>query len=159
MCEFVSWIEVKDKILFLTAYDIFETKQGRKLQACCQSPDDYMGHGAIRFFYEISSNTGINRECTDFSSPDNFPPEIGKAIKEGKMRGLGLSKQLLLPRAWAEYKKIEQPALAEYEKIQQSAWAEYEKIEQPALAEYEKIRQPVFWDLFANPKNRVKKWR
>jgi len=44
---------------------------------------------------------------------------------------------------WAEYKKIEQPALAEYKKIRQLALAEYKKIEQLAWAEYEKIRQPA----------------
>ena len=45
---------------------------------------------------------------------------------------------------WAEYKKIEQPALAEYEKIEQPAWAEYQRKKDEALEVFlEKIRMLI----------------
>ena len=96
-----------------------------------------MGHGAIDFYFEIDPKKGINRECTDFSTPDNFPSEIATAIKTGKFRGLGICLAIL----------------------SQHALVEYEKIKQPALAEYEEIQQLAFWDLFVNFKNRKKVWQ
>jgi len=167
MCEFVSWIKKDNTVIFLTGDDVFHSKRGKELQKYSQDPDDLSGHGAIRWFYDFTG--GVDKECTDFTTPDNFPKKIVKAIKSGKMRGLGISKQLLTKQAYAEYKKIERQALAEYEKIWRLAWAEYkkirrlalakyEKIEQRAYAEYEKIRQRAFWDLFNNEKNRSKAW-
>ena len=200
MCDFISWIEVGEDILFLTGKDVFETKRGRELQVYCQSSVDLVGHGAIRRYYGITG--GTKRECTDFSSPDNFPAQIVKAIKAGEFRGLGKDLKLLTPSALTEYEKVGQPTWAEYDKVRQSVWAEYqrakqyalteyEKVEQSARAEYEKVQyalakynkagqsasakynkagqsasakydraeQKVFWDLFANPKNRIKAWR
>ena len=185
MCEFISWKEVTDKngkvhLFYLTANDIWNTKRGKELIKYCQNSDDFVGHGAIDYYYQLNGK-GVSKECIDFATPDNFPKEIVKDIKRGAFRGIRISSELLTQPALVEYKKIEQPAWAEYEKIKQQARAEYEKIEQPALAEYEKIGQPawakyekirqqawveydkirqdIFWDLFANPKNRTKKWR
>ena len=188
MCEFISWIEKDDKVVFLTGDDVFKSKRGKQLRAYMQA-DDVNGHGAIRWYYNFTG--GKDRECVDFSSPNNFPAEIVVAIKSGKMRGMGTAKCLLTPAtyaeyekieqlasaeyekirqeayaeyekiqqpAYAEYKKIKQEASAEYEKIRQEAYAEYKKIEQPASAEYEKIKQTMFWDLFSESKNRNKKW-
>ena len=178
MCEFISWIEKDGNVLFLTYNDIYNTKRGKELQEYT-IPNDYIGHGAIRFYYDLTN--GENKECTDFSTPDNFPPEIAEAIKDGRMRGLGIAEELLSEPAYAEYRKIEQAACAEYRKIQQSAYAEYRKIEQAAYAEYvkiqqsayaeyvkieqaayaeyRKIEQAAFWDLFADIKNRVEAWK
>ena len=142
MCEFISWIEKNNEILFLDYHDIYETKRGKELREFCVNPDDLVGHGAIRHYYSIVG--GKERECTDFSSPKNFPPKIVAAIKAGKFAGLGVSEQLLNEPALAEYKKIEQSAWAEYKKIKQPAWAEYKKIEQSARAEYKKIKQPAW---------------
>jgi len=179
MCEFVSWIEKDDDIIFLTGDDVFRSKRGKALQKYCQSYDDLPGHGAIRWYYNFTG--GHNRECTDFTTPDNFPPEIVKAIKSGEMRGLGVSHQLLTHLAWAEFDKIthlargkfdkiKRAALAEFDKIRRAAWGyfdkikraalpEYNKIERAAWAEFDKIRQPVFWDMFKNKKNRAVNWR
>jgi hypothetical protein len=172
MCEFISWKEFKTdagtEILFLTYDQIYNSKRGRELQKYT-TPDDFIGHGAIDFYYELGGK-GQNRECTDFSTPGNFPPEIVEAIKAGKFYLMGSPERLLKQSALAEYKKIkqsayaeyekiDQPALAEYEKIQQSAYAEYEKIEQPAYAEYKKIKQEKFWELFFVPENRAEVWR
>ena len=180
MCEFISWIEKDGKCIFLTGEDVFKTKRGKELQAH-DGTGDLDGHGAIRWYYNFKG--GVDKECTDFSTPDNFPLEIVKAIKSGKMRGLGTAKGLLTPEAITEYEKIEQSAyaeyekialsayagrekieqlaftLAEYERIVQSAYTEYDKIRQSAYAKYKKVKQTAFWDLFAVKKNRVKAWR
>ena len=157
MCEFVSWIEKDSEVVFLTGDDVFRSKRGKELQSYSGSSDDLYGHGSIRWYYNFKG--GQQRECTDFSSPSNFPKVIVDAIKNGSMRGLGLPRELLSKSAYAKYEKIVRPALAEYDKIQQSAWAEYEKIKQSAYAEYNKIVQPAFWDLFADVKNRSEAWK
>ena len=166
MCEFVSWIKKDNDAIFLTGDDVFNSKRGKALQKhTCQN--DWHGHGAIRWYYKFEG--GTNKECTDFGTPNNFPSEIVTAIKAGKMRGLGISEQLLLKPAWAEYYKIkqaawaesykiEQAALVEYKKIVQLALVEYYKIVQPAWAESYKIKQHAFWDIFVIPSNRPKKW-
>ena len=163
MCEFVSWIEHKDKVYFLTGDHVFNTPRGEMLRDWIGDKgiplDDYVGHGAIRFYYELDDKIGTQRECTDFSSPANFPAVIVDAIKQGKMRGLAAPEQLLTESALAEYEKVEQPAWAEYEKVRQSAWAEYEKVEQSAWAEYLKVKQSAFGDLFADVNNRAEVWR
>jgi len=150
MCEFISWIEKRDKVFFLTGKQVFHTRIGKEvIQKQC-GLDDYTGHGAIRLFYGLEQDEGMDKECTDFSTPDNFPAAIVRAIKKGDMRGLGTAVQLLSElawveherieqSAWVEYKKIVQPALAKCERIEQSAWVEYKKIVQPALAKCERI--------------------
>ena len=182
MCEFISWIEYKGEVLFLTKNEL-NTNHGQALRRHLgtQYENDVKGHGAIEWYYNLKPNSGTHKECTDFSSPDNFPRPIVSALKKGVFCGIGISEQLLTKPAWAEYEKIEQPALAEYGKIKQpawaeyekieqpawaeygkikqTAWAEYEKIEQPALAEYGKIKQTAFWKLFRSTKNRVTAWR
>jgi hypothetical protein len=153
MCQFNSWKEYNGKVYFLTNEDL-DTKEGKKLL----NPDvvaDLCGHGAVESYYPELKGKGLNRECSDFSSPGNFPKEIVKAIKQGKLSRIGICLDVLNKEgraeykkikqpAWAEYNKIEQPAWAEYNKIEQSAWAEYKKIKQSAWAEYEKIEQPAW---------------
>ena len=147
MCEFVSYVEKGNKIYFLTHGQVFNTKKGELLQKFNGTDTDYAGHGAIRFYYGLEQDEGANKECTDFSTPDNFPSVIVRAIKEGKMRRIGIGKGLLNGQAWAEYGKITGQALAEYEKITGQA-----------SAEYRKIRDPAFWDLFAVLENRNPLW-
>jgi hypothetical protein len=151
MCEFISWKEVKTKegteILFLTSNDIYNTKRGKELQKHTTS-DDFIGHGAIDFYFEIGAGKGIEKECTDFSSPDNFPKVISDAIKAGNFRGLETPYQLLT-----------QPALAKYEAIEKDALAKYQATQQPALAKYQAIKKDAFWDLFAVKENRNPLWR
>lgn len=112
MCQFVSWIEqdkfkihqedkiirlcgIEEAVLFLTGEDVFETEKGKRLQKYCEDEEDYIGHGAIRHYYGLSMSGGINKECTDFSTPDNFPPDVVAAIKLGKMRGLRITSDVL----------------------------------------------------------------
>jgi len=153
MCEFISWIEKDKKAVFLTNEDLRSKKFEEYKRYNSNWKEDIKGHGAIEYFY--NNVEGILKECTNFSTPKNFPKEIVKTIKAGELSLLGICVDVLNDKgkklyekieqsALAEYKKIEQSALAEYEKIQLPAYAEYKKIEQPAWAEYKKIQQPVY---------------
>ena len=153
MCQFVSWKKHENKVYFLTNADL-ETKEGKKLLKD-EVKDDLCGHGAVESFYPELKGKGENLECTDFSTPKNFPEEIVSALKKGKLSRLGTALDILneagraeydkiVQSAWTEYQKIRQSAEAEYLKIKQSAWAEYRKIEQSVWAEYLKIKQPAW---------------
>jgi len=139
MCQFVSWKKYENKAYFLTNSDL-DTKEGKKLLNA-EVKDDLCGHGAIESFYPELKGKGENLECTDLSTPKNFPKEIVLALKKGKLSRLGIALDILNEAGRAEYLKIQQLAWAEYLKIQQPAWAEYQKIRQSAEAEYNKIIQ------------------
>lgn len=128
MSEFASWIEKDDRVYFLVANQIFNTTRGKALQKYCLSSDDYNGHGAIRYYYGFYG--GDNRECTDFSTPNNFPPEIVDAIKKGKFKGVASFPEvlLLLP-------------------LDDDYWAKC------------KLLYDEQWDLLAIPENRNPVWR
>ena len=155
MCHFISWIEYKDEVYFLDDTKL-NTKEGRELLKA-EYKDDLLGHGAIRHYYPELKDMGIDCECTNFSSPKNFPDEIVEVIKKGLFRGFSVCVGILTKQAYAEYQKIQQQACAKYQKIQ--AYAEYQKIQQPAYAEYKKIEQPAFWDLAKQKKNRKRNWK
>ena len=165
MCEFVSWIEVKTdektEILFLTYDDIFNTSRGLEL-INHTSEDDLYGHGAISFYYQTVK--GKHKECTDFSSPANFPPEIVIALKAGLMRGIvsyfpiGLLKAPLD----AKYKADRAPLYAKYKADRDTLDAKYEADRAPLDAKYEADRDTLLdqqWDLFLDPDNRADAWK
>jgi len=184
VCQFISWIEYKDQIYFLTNADLL-TKEGKALKKYLgdQYKEDIKGHGAIRRYFELPDNKGTNKECTNFSKPENFPPVIVAAIKNGSLSAICdrppviiLTKPAraeygkivkparaeydkIVNAARAEYDKIVKPARAEYDKIVNAARAEYGKIVKPAWAEYGKIVNAAFWKLAVNPRNRIKEWR
>jgi hypothetical protein len=138
MCEFISWIEYKNEILFLAKHEL-ETSRGKALRKHLGSEfnNDVKGHGAIEWYYKLKPNSGMHKECTNFSSPDNFPKQIASAIKKGCFCGIEISDQLLT----------------------QKAWAEYEKVTGPAWAEYQKVTGTAFWKIFKIKTNRAKAWR
>jgi len=140
MCQFISWIEKNNQAVFLTADDVFRTKAGRELQEYCNSADDLVGHGAIKHYYG-NFEGGIEKECTDFSTPNNFPPEIVEALKAGKFRGLSTPIDCLLKPARDEYERVIQVAWDKYKEVEQAAWAKHEKVERPAWAKYKKVIQ------------------
>ena len=144
MCHFISWIDLEGQLYYLTSKEL-HSKRGKELKKYLGSAyaEDVVGHGAIDWFFDLKGR-GVHKECTDFSSPDNFPDEIVRAIKSGAFKSMGVCPEILNLSALAEYEKIEQSALAECEKIEQSALAEYEKVKQPAKAEYEKVTQPAW---------------
>ena len=141
MCEFISWIETDGQIVFLTNADLKGKRFAEYKKYNPLWKQDVMGHGAIRWFYNIPCDIGKNRECIDFSTPDNFPAEIVKELLSGNMTRLTANGEhpegLLTPEAWAEYKKAKN-----------QAWAKCNK-----------VANKSFWSLFANPKNRVEAWR
>jgi hypothetical protein len=146
MCEFVSWIEYEGKSYFLINGDL-ETKEGQKLLAS-DVKDDICGYGAIESYYPELKGKGTHKECTDFSTPDNFPLAIVEALKAGKMSRIGVVLDIL-----------NEGGRIEYEKIQQQAYAEYEKIQIPAYAEYEKIEQQAYAKIVSQKKYRTDNWK
>src|SRR5574343_70819 len=142
MCEFISWIEKDNKAYYLTSSDL-ASKRGKQLIKHTKAKEDLVGHGAIRWFYG-EFEEGIEKECTDFRSPNNFPKEIVEDIKSGKFKGMGICKETLTKSAYKEYVKIEQTAYEEYMKVKQPAFKEYMKVKQAAYKEYEKVTQTAF---------------
>ena len=153
MCQFISWKEdKKGNVFFLQNEDLKPKKLKEYQEYNPRWKEDLHGHGAIEWFYPELKGKCENKECTDFSTPNNFPKQIVKAIKDGELSKIGYNTSLLNAKgmaeynkieqsAWKEYNKIQQPALEEYYKIKRSEWAEYNKIEQPELEEYNKIKK------------------
>jgi hypothetical protein len=94
MCHFVSWVEKRGKVYFLTMDKLTNTIKGQELLKTI-SMDDLCGHGTIRAYYRIDTGDGTDKECSDFSTLANFPSVIVDAIKSGKIRGIGIGKGLL----------------------------------------------------------------
>lgn len=189
MCERYSWIKEGNQVIFLTADDVFDTKAGKELQQYCGREEDYVGHGAIRHYYNFTG--GIEKECTDFTTPANFPKKLVQAILTGKMVGLGVTVEMLdifmpknkkkllqdtgLYKAWAArdkaraaYNKAEtayDKAETAYDKARTAydkAWAAYAK----ARTAYDKAETAKQSELIAgykkllrNKKNLKKCWR
>jgi F0F1-type ATP synthase membrane subunit b/b' len=138
MCHFVSWIEYKGKVYYLND-DRLNDRRGKELRDYETDPDEWRGHGSILWYYGLKRAETVQQECSDFSDPANFPPEIVEDIKEGKFRSFGICPEILAGLAREEYQKIVDRAREEYEKITGPAWKEYWKITGPAWEEYEKI--------------------
>jgi hypothetical protein len=77
MCEFISWIEKDGLILYLTDAEIFG-KDKSLLEGC--KDNDFLGHGAIRNFYNIEG--GLEREVRDFWNENILPKEIADKVQE-----------------------------------------------------------------------------
>ena len=137
MCEFVSWIEFNDQVLFLTDKQIEETRE--RLIKWNPDKSEWQGHGAIKLYYGLHEGDGVQKECTDFSRPSNFPEEIQTAIKKGSMT-YGIP---------ANIKQL----------LNQRGVQKYEKVEQPAWEQYQKVQQPAFWKVFAKKEYRKKEWK
>lgn len=148
MCKFISWIE-KDNVVYYLNDNCLKDKKGRQLKKHISKEfyNDIKGHGAIRYYYDMPYNIGINKEYTGINIIQ-YPEEIIKDIKACKFRDIGFNVDFLA-----------KSARKKYEAIEQSAWKKYEAIEQPALEKYEAIKQKTFWDLFQDNKNRIKELR
>ena len=141
MCEFVSWVEYEGNNYFLTDSEL-QTKEGEKLLRP-EVIDDLCGHGAIRSYYPELIGKGSNLECVDFSTPLNFPKEIVKMIKQGKMSRIGICIDILNKIGKKKYKEIQALALKKYKEIEAPAWNKYKEIQAPALKKYEEIEAPA----------------
>ena len=137
MCEFVSWVEHENKLYYLTA-NLLNTKEGRNLKKHlgAQYTEDIKGHGAIERYFGIK---GKHHECTDFSSPKNFPDEIIKAMKAGAFRGIGIpdASRVLTKKAYDDYRSKRAPL----------------------DDDYESKCDDLFLDIFMDKKNRAKAWK
>jgi hypothetical protein len=133
MCERYSWYEREvagQKVcVFVTAKDIYHTQRGRETQEHCNNdPTEFWGHSAIAFFYGATppGERDIQRDCTTFESPDNFPPELVAAIKRGDMAEFGVNEEMkagLLSLRGRKNLTKQYESDAEYKK----ATAEYKK--------------------------------
>jgi hypothetical protein len=161
MCERYSWIEKDGEAIFLTAYDVFDTKRGRELQKYTTCPSDWYGHGAIREYYGLVG--GSERECDDFTTPTNFPPELVAAIKAGRMWGFGITESMLsmLTDAARElHAKAIAPAFEIYRQYKYpKAHRDCFQLGLAAHDAYAQVRDRSFAELFADPKNRIEAWR
>ena len=150
MCEFVSWVEHEDKLYYLTA-NLLNTKEGRALKKflaalpCVhgtQYYEDIKGHGAIERYFGIS---GKHYECTDFSSPKNFPAEIVKALKAGAFRGIGIpsASQVLTKKACADYESKRDALDADYRFKRAPLDADYRSKRDALYADYRSKRDAL----------------
>ena len=159
MCEFISWVEKGEKVYFLTT-NLIESKKGKTLLK--DSQEDITGHGAIRLFFGLEQDEGVNKECVDFTDPDNFPPVIVKAIKAGEFKGVplpaGLCVKPLYDKYQADRKTLDDKYQADSETLYDKYWADLK----PLYDKYRADRKPLddkYWALFATPKNRRRIWR
>lgn len=150
MCERYSWIEKDGKVLFLTPADVFDTDRGKAMQKWNPRREDWHGHGAIRWFYKLTG--GTDRECTDFRTPNNFPPDLAEAIRDGRMWRFGITDEMLA--------MLTRKALAVLK--QTTAWAKLNAA-QAKLDAARDERQLAVIELFAGlwkvRRNRIKAWR
>ena len=165
MCDFISWYQKGDKVIFLTDDDL-ATEAGKKLRAIAgMFPDDIKGHGAIRKFYELNEwvwpNGLTQKECTDFSSPNNFPPQIVEAIKNCNLTQIGkLPDNVLLKHGLNLIKNNAKREEADAKwKEADAKWEEAYAKWKEADAKWEEAYANTFWKVFADPKNRKKAWR
>ena len=100
MCEFLSWVEKGNKLYYQTRKQI-DSPKGDELKRRFHGEGKLIGHAAIRAYYDIDN--GSNKECTDFSSPANFPLEIAQAIVAGKFNYVPLPRGLLREALYADY--------------------------------------------------------
>jgi hypothetical protein len=145
MCQFISYIKKEGEIYFLTTKDI-ESKKGKELRDYCKNDEDLKGHGAIRKFFDFTG--GKEFECEDFSTPDNFPPQIVSAIKKVKFsRWFGpVPKGILRAPLYADYQKKLAPLYADHEKKLAPLYADYQKKLAPLYADYQKKLAPLYAD-------------
>ena len=169
MCEFVSWIEYDDEVYFLDN-DKLNTKEGRSLLKIEGMEQDICGHGAIVEYYPELKNKGKNKECVDFSTPDNFPKEVVTAIKEGRMSRIGVAVDVLTPEARGMYYEAEADAWKMYDEAEADAWKVYSeaiadasKVYDEAIAAawkvYSDTKENLYHNLVVVKKNRVKAWK
>jgi hypothetical protein len=184
----MSWIEYQGKIYFLDDNKL-NTKEGRELLQYLgdRKYEDIPGHGAILHYYPELKHKGKDKECTDFSTPDNFPSKIVEAIKKGLFVNFGACPQILTASAldlflrpetgkiYAELEKARakgKKTLAELKKTLaelkkacaelKKADAEWEKASDEwynTRSEWEKADKSYFWQLARIKKNRIKLWQ
>jgi len=184
MCQFVSWVERRGKVYFLTSEQL-ESERGQKwIQEQKVSPDDLCGHGTIRLWYRIDAGDGRDKECTDFSTTDNFPTPIAEAVKAGKFSSFPVPKGLLRwpldkdyeakrnaldKDYWTKHNALDEDYWTKHNALDKNYWTKRNALgddywdKRNAL--YNDYRAKCralddgYWALFTSPENRAIKWR
>jgi len=132
MTEFINWVQhgssTRAKYWYMTFDLIYHTPRGEILQLRWPGDGGFAGHAAIRSYFEL--DTGFSANCSDFTSPDKFPPQIVEAVKEGQFRGVGMSLDLLTKESIERYSQT---------------------------TDDDKFNS--FWDMFLILENRTEVWR
>jgi hypothetical protein len=166
VCDFVSWFQKGDTVIFLTDDDL-ATKAGKKLKKELddQFMNDIKGHGAIRRFYEINEwdwPEGLQqKECEDFSNHNNFPTQIVEAIKNCQLTQIGILPDCVFTKAGLVKVKADaewEKAGAEWEKAD-AEWKKADAEWNKACAEWKKAGAVTKWKVFSSKNNRAKIWR
>ncbi len=131
MCDFASWKEYKDKIWFIRGSNL-AGKDGEKMRDYLKEHywHDICGHGAIQHYWGIPEGKGINKECTDFSTPDNFPSAIVEAIKAGDFANVGIVPAEILTEEGKILLAKQDPLWSRYSKAREAydkAWKAYDR--------------------------------
>ena len=79
MCQLISYVVYKGKVLFLTDADVYSSFGRKQLKGLRDA--DIIGHGAVREYYKIPAEQGVDHERTDFWAND-LPEEIQLAVKD-----------------------------------------------------------------------------
>jgi hypothetical protein len=172
MCDFISWIEKDGKIYYLDKHCLL-TKEGKELRKYLGDhfENDIKGHGAIDRYWGLKGK-GVHKECTDFSTPENFPKVIVDALLNGDLIGIGIpyTFQVLNKSAYDKYKKVRNSEYDEYLKVEDLAYDEYLKVRDLAYDKYEKVRDSIydkyekvekntFWEIFLKKEKRSRNWK
>jgi hypothetical protein len=153
MCESVSALKYENKYYFLTSdkLDTFlRSKKGIEWKKTHgTNDDDVKGHGFLEeFIYPELKGKAEHWECTDFSSPKNFPYEIVKQLKLGNLRFAipDSPKQLLTEKVYDDYEAKRAPLYADYEAKRDALYADYEAKRDALDDDYEAKRAPLYAD-------------
>jgi len=114
-CEFVGWYkDMTGKVHFATDADL------PRLAKLKIKDEDIWGRGVIYALHGWAKDNAPARlqghECTNFSSPSNFPPEIAEAIKAGHMT-YGAAQPAMLSAAGSALYVKRQQAYDEWQQI------------------------------------------
>ncbi len=134
MCFAISWCELPNgEIKFVTGKQLFHTGKGKALIKKYPSSNDWLGHAIILEYHRLERLEGgcKERECTDFSTPANFPLAISAALKAGEYQGIITNDMLVMltPAALKIYAAREK-AYVDWEKAyvdREKAYAAWEK--------------------------------
>ena len=95
--KFMAWLEnPKTKEVRFMTKQLLASEEGRNLRRYVNvtkaiTPEVCVtDHGATEFVYDMKPYAWTHKECTDFSTPTNFPKEVAEAIKENRVATEGV---------------------------------------------------------------------
>jgi len=158
VCDFVSWLEDEKGNIYFATSNLLQTKEAKQLVKEMYDNnfyhEDIKGHGFLKAYWPELKNPK-QCECTDLSSPKNFPAEIIKQIKLGNMR-FCLPKepgQLLLKKASADYQAKCNPLDADYQAKCNPLDADYQAERDALYADWQAKCNPLYanWQAKCEP--------